>query len=123
VTDHVCREIRLKRLTREEGIELVKRYEGLSPSQEGMNLFLNWIGMSKEELFGYIDNFRHSSIWRKDLHRQWQLTDSVTAHATDSGVEEVRLNKQEDCVFRITGSRDSKSVEDQYVLIGKGHVD
>lgn len=33
ITDHVCREIRLRRLIREEGIVLIKKYAKESPKQ------------------------------------------------------------------------------------------
>ena len=39
VTDHACREIRLKRMTREEGIKMVKKYTFKEPND--LDIFLN----------------------------------------------------------------------------------
>lgn len=39
VTDHACREIRLRRMTREQGIALVEKYQYKEP--QNLNLFCN----------------------------------------------------------------------------------
>ena len=44
VIDHVCREIRFNRISRESGIELVKKYVFKKP--QNLDLFLKWIGMT-----------------------------------------------------------------------------
>lgn len=121
-TDHACRELRLKRLTREEGIELVKKYQTKPPSQEYLDLFLKWIGMEEKEFYQYIDSRRDSKIWQKK-DNQWQLKDSIENHIKDSGIDNARLEKKEDCNFIITPSKDPDVKEDKYILIGKGWVD
>jgi N-acetyl sugar amidotransferase len=122
-TDHACREIRLKRMTREEGVELVKSYRYHKPRNEEISLFLDWIGMREQELFGAIDARRDPSIWGKDEDRAWQLHDTVEDHLLDGPVEEVRLEREEDCEFTITPSRKPHETEGRYVLTGRGHVD
>ena len=121
VTDHACREIRLKRLTREEGIDLVGKYQFKEPND--LPIFLDWIGMEEREFFACIDKKRDLNIWGKDDNGNWELKDSVESHRPDSTVEAVRLKKLGDCDFIITDSRDPYAVEDKYFLIKKGHVD
>jgi len=121
VTDHASREIRLKRLTREEGITLVGRYQNVPP--QDLPLFLEWLQMSEAEFGGQIDRHRDSRIWRQDGSGRWQLADSVLKHGDDEGVDAVRLNKKENCEFVLTSAKDPKAAEDRYVLIGRGWVD
>ncbi len=121
VTDHACREIRLKRMTREEGIDLVKKYQDVKPND--LPLFLNWIGMPEKEFWQNIDAHRSGEIWNKNQKGEWCLLDSVAAHVNDEGVSKVRLGKNKDCDFIVTPPKEPTAVEDQYVLVGRGWVD
>jgi N-acetyl sugar amidotransferase len=121
VTDHASREIRLKRLTREEGIDLVHRYQNV-PAQD-MSLFLDWLEMEKSEFMSYMDRHRDPHIWERNATGDWQLRDSVLNHRNDEGVVAARLDRKEPCDFKLTGPRDPAAREDRYVLIGRGWVD
>ncbi|MEK7663922.1 MAG: N-acetyl sugar amidotransferase [Patescibacteria group bacterium] len=121
-TDHATREIRLKRLTQEKGIELVRKYQNLKPSKKALQLFLSWISMPEKEFWSYIDKKRDPEIWKKNKRNQWQLQDSVINHAKDEGVDSARLTKKDNCQF-IINKREGvgvKEKEDKYVLIGRG---
>lgn len=121
VTDHASREIRLKRMTREEGIEMVRKYQDVKPKD--LPLFLKWLAMSEGEFWEYVDKQRDPIIWQKNNQDKWELKDSILNHVDDEGVDEVRLEKIEDCKFWLLPPRDLKSVEDDYVLIGRGWVE
>lgn len=123
VTDHACREIRLKRLSREEGIALVRRYQALPPNTENVEIFLKWLEMDAKDFWKFIARKRDPSIWRKVDEKNWQLLDSVENHIHDHGIDEVRLAKEEECDFKLTPLRDPHAKEDKYVLIGRGYVD
>jgi N-acetyl sugar amidotransferase len=120
-TDHAVREIRLKRMTREEGIEQVRRFGHRKPDDLG--IFLNWIGMTEEEFNQCIDTWRDPRIWSKDATGEWVLQDSIENHINDPGVGEVRLEKIEDCHFTLTPSREPDVAEDEHVLMGRGYID
>lgn len=120
-TDHAVREIRLKRMTREEGIEMVRTYDLKRPKD--LDIFLKWIGMSEREFYACIDSHRDPRIWKKDKSGKWQLSDSVINHLNDLGVDEVRLERTEDCKFIVTPSREPAEPEDKYVLMGRGYID
>lgn len=122
ISDHASREIRLKRLIREEGIELVKEYQDIEPKAETLKLFLEWVGIAEKEFFGYINQFRDRRVWKK-IKGEWQLEDSILLHKNDHGVDDARLKKKENCVFQISPSRDSKTLEDRYILLGRGFVE
>jgi N-acetyl sugar amidotransferase len=61
-TDHVCIDIRNKRLLRSEGLELVKKYDGKYPHY-GVNEFIKYSGMSKEEVDNIIDTFTNPILF------------------------------------------------------------
>ena len=63
VTDHASREIRLKRLTRDDGIKLIKRYSNIMPKDK--NLFLDWLGIDFKELIENVNKFRSKDIWEE----------------------------------------------------------
>ena len=122
VTDHACREIRLRRMTREQGIDMVAKYQSIVPSDT--RLFTEWLGMSEEELFKYVDFFRNLKIWAKHERGEWMLKDSIINHINDEGVKDARLPLLEDrCEFIPDSSRTDKEAEDKYILIGRGWVD
>jgi N-acetyl sugar amidotransferase len=120
VTDHASREIRLKRMTREQGIDLVKEYTEKWPND--LDLFLEWLEMGKDELFSCVDNHRDSKIWKKN-GSQWSLLDSVINHENDEGVDTVRLDYKQDIPYVITPSAEPEALENEYLLMGRGYID
>lgn len=121
VTDHACREIRLRRLTRGEGMELVRRYEGIEPRDK--QDLLDWIGMDVNEFDRCIDAHRSPAIWQCSESGDWSLRDNVANHPCDARAEVAALGKIDDCHFAVTPSREPDADEDQYVLLKRGYVD
>lgn len=121
VTDHACREIRLKRLSREEGIDLVKKYQNKHPKNS--KLFLDWIGITEKGFQYIIDLHRDVSIWNKETDFTWKLKDSVINHRHDKGVDRVKLPIKESCEFTITKPKVNKAKIEEYTIIGKGYVE
>ncbi len=74
-TDDAALEIRNNIITRDEGIALVKKYDGEFP-----NLFFNeileYLNMNKEEFFETIDKFRPDHLWKKNGN-SWELKYAV----------------------------------------------
>jgi len=120
VTDHASREIRLKRMTREEGVEMVKKYSMIVPTD--INLFAKWIDINEDELLKIIWNRRDPKIWTQN-DGNWELNDSIINHVNDSGVDEARLEKIENCDYIITPSAEPNSPENQYLLNGRVYMD
>ncbi|WP_204106201.1 MULTISPECIES: N-acetyl sugar amidotransferase [Spirulina sp. CCY15215] len=122
VMDHACREIRLKRLTREEGIQLIKQYQLRYPKD--FSIFSQWVGMSEVEILEWVNRYRDPQIWQQNGMGKWKLRDSIINHKNDVGVDAVRLEKVEECQFTITPSKVSKEVrEDRGQIWIKGYVD
>ena len=121
VTDHASREIRLKRMTREEGVTRVAECDNGNPTD--LPLFLDWAGISEQEFFDSIWNRRDKDIWQKKESGEWGLLDSIVNHALDTGVNSARLNKVEECNFRITPTAEPNTPDDKYLLMGRGYID
>ena len=64
-TDHACIDIRNNRLTREDGIKLVKEFEGKYPN-ESINAFIEYSGLPKTEIDRIIDSYTNTLIFKHD---------------------------------------------------------
>lgn len=64
-TDHACLDIRNEKITREEGIELVKKYDGKYPNY-GVKNFTKYSGMLRHEIDAVIDSFTNKQIFTCD---------------------------------------------------------
>lgn len=121
VTDHATREIRLRRMTREEGIAKVHEYSNRKPTD--LPMFLDWVGMSEKEFLNCVDNRRDMRIWQRSSEGAWILRDTILNHAGDPGIEAARLVKIEDCLYRITPTAEPEVADNEYLLMGRGYID
>lgn len=64
-TDHACIDIRNNRLTREEGLKLVKEFDGKYPHY-GVSEFIKYSGMTKNEIDFVIDSFTNPVLFKQD---------------------------------------------------------
>ena len=69
VTDHASREIRFGRITREEGLNLVRKFEKAEPQY--LNFFQEWLGIESKALIFLMDQFRNLKYWKKIEPRKW----------------------------------------------------
>ena len=121
VTDHANREIRLKRMTREEGLAKVDEYTERLPAD--LPLFLDWVGMNEREFMDCVSDRRDERIWGRSDTGEWVLRDSVSKHIDDVGVNSVRLQKNADCHYRITPTAEPHTPDNDYLLMGRGYID
>jgi len=121
VTDHATREIRLKRMTREEGIAQVSTYCERKP--EDIRLFLDWADIAEKDFYDYVDIRRDARIWKRDAEGAWVLRDGIVHHAGDEGVDDVRLEKTSECHYRITQMAEPQTPDKEYLLMGRGYLD
>ena len=118
VTDHASREIRLKRLTRYDGIKLIKRYSNIMPKDK--NLFLDWLGIDFKELIKNVNKFRSKDIWEKN-NNKWNLKDEIFNNKNSHPLGSNSLNKVEKCIFNSNSKRFNENEIGKYTLIGKGY--
>jgi|TARA_B100001093_G_scaffold512506_1_gene582499 N-acetyl sugar amidotransferase len=75
-TSDSAHEIRDKKIDRDEGIALVKKYDGEFPKKYYKN-FLEYCSISEKEFEAIIDSWRSPHIWHKDEKNQWQLNNPI----------------------------------------------
>lgn len=71
-----AQEIRRGYITREEGVALVRKYDGEFPKKYFQE-FLRYIDITEEEFRAIIDNARSEHLWKKDASGAWGLRHRV----------------------------------------------
>ena len=64
-TDHACIDIRNKRISREEGLKLVKEFDGKYP-QYAISEFIKYSGLSKFEIDAIIDSYTNPILFKQN---------------------------------------------------------
>ena len=112
VTDHACREIRHGRLTRDEGLALVRAYED-RPLQH-LDKFLKWLGIDESGLNFIINEHRGAHAWEETKPGRWARRETPVAPQLDIGAVQDRLG------FKADSELDYLS-RGSYVTVGKGY--
>jgi N-acetyl sugar amidotransferase len=118
ITDNVNREIRFGRLSRNEGIDLIKSYQFIIPKE--IHLFCEWLGITQSELFENIDQHRDSDIWTYNENNGWELLDSLDNHRNET--IPFRGAEKNGCTFLKTSNRSDLASDKEYILIAKGYI-
>jgi N-acetyl sugar amidotransferase len=71
-----AQEIRNGKITREEGVALVKKYDLEFPNKYFRD-FLDYISTSEEEFWTTINKFRSSHLWSQNADSEWDLIHKV----------------------------------------------
>jgi len=74
-TYDASQEIRNKKITREEGVALVKKFDQEFPKRY-FKEFLDYLGMDEKEFFETADRFRSPHLWKK-VDGVWKLRHTV----------------------------------------------
>ncbi len=80
-TYDASQEIRNKHLTREEGMALVKRFDGEFPDGY-FNEIMDYIGMKPERFMELCDQFKSPHLWAK-IDGEWRLRHTVNKDGVD----------------------------------------
>lgn len=119
ITDHVSREIRLRRLTREKGLEIVKNYCCRPP--KNLKLFLEWLGITENSFFYIINQHRNKKIWKLNSSWKWELKDDYLRIMEEHNDSNACLRLKEDFTnFILTEKKTSSDNSTSYILIGRG---
>ena len=113
VTDHACREIRFNRLTRDEGLELVKKHELQKPQYT--NLFCKWLGITENALTFIMNQYRNPLYWEEVEDKKWIFKGWSTMQK-----ESIEKNSNEFINFIENSSLKHTADEDKYITFGKG---
>ena len=120
VTDHATREIRLGRLRREDGIDLVKKYQNVAPQDTA--IFLEWIGLSKDYFNIIIDKIRNKNLWLQNKLGQWELINTLDQYKNDN-INSLKLTEITDCDFKVSNREKAIKNNNKYLIMGRGYID
>lgn len=81
-TYDASQEIRNMHLTREEGVALVKKFDGEFPDRY-FNEIMDYIGMKPERFHELCDEFRSPHLWAKNERGEWKLRHTVALDGLD----------------------------------------
>jgi len=73
VTDQVCEAINLGIMDREEGIELVKQYDGKC-DHLFIERYCRYLDIPEKKFWEIVEAVRNKDIWQQDENGNWQLT-------------------------------------------------
>ena len=87
-TDDASMEIRHGRMSREEGIEMVKRYDAREPSS--LQYYCEFLGISKRRFYDLVVPMRDAAIWGEGGVSDAQPLDSADRHPIGDAEERAR---------------------------------
>ncbi|MCU0421855.1 MAG: N-acetyl sugar amidotransferase [Bacteroidia bacterium] len=112
VLDHAVREIRLKQLTKKEGISLVKHY--MHKPMQHLDEFLQWLGITENAFHLIADQHRNPAFWKRNESWEWEYQPLLF------DAQEELIQTKNFTPFTITPKGVSSDAENQYILFGKG---
>lgn len=69
-TDHACKDIRAGKMTRAEGVAMVRKYDHVKSND--LHRWLEYVGMKEEQFDRIADTFRDPRVWRKSATGAWE---------------------------------------------------
>ena len=81
-SDHSCKDIRGGIMTRQQGIEMVRKYDHVKP-QRDLQRWLRYVNMTEEEFDRICDTFRDKRVWRIE-NGQW-VKDNIWGEPSSYG--------------------------------------
>jgi len=78
-SDHACKDIRSGVMTREQGIEMVRKYDHVKPRRD-LERWLEYVGMTEDEFDTICNTFRDPRVWRIENGR-W-VKDNIWGNAS-----------------------------------------
>ena len=121
-TDHACRDIRLERMTREEGIDLAKKYDPIVP-ETSIKIFLNWIEMDRSEFDSILELHRNLNIWEKGLNGNWFQKEPIKKNQDIEAIDNLRLNVNNPRKYIETEILEIEDPDKGYILMGRNYID
>ncbi len=93
-TDDASMEIRHGRMSREEGMAMVNRYDAREPSTLGT--YCDFLGISKQRFYDWMEPMRDKRLWQKNKIGIWQPQDEVFRHEIGDLEEHARVLPSKD---------------------------
>ena len=116
VTDHASREIRFGRLSREQGLALVRKYE--QTPLKYAEQFCEWLGMHPRSLQFVIDQHRNAEFWIQEAQGQYRFNGWSSRQPGD---QDSRLTPTREEALFLANERLEYTADARYITIGKGY--
>jgi N-acetyl sugar amidotransferase len=120
VSDHAARDIRLKRISKEEGYEYICKYLSVKP--QSLTTFLDWLEMDEETFMSIINRFRDPRVWKLDENDGWQSITSVPKPILNQNNNEA-LVVSDPLEYKQTNLLESQNWSSDYILLGRTYID
>ncbi len=93
-TDDASMEVRHGRMTREEGLKMVERYDARTPSS--LDSYCDFLGLKRDKFYSLVESMRDPAIWEKNTNGEWTPLDAVWKHPLGSNGETHRVTQVKD---------------------------
>jgi len=115
VTDHVSREIRFSRLTRDEGIMLIEKYEQSDIQYQSQ--FCSWLGLKEKGINFILDRHRNLKYWDQAEQNHWKFNGLSKMLRSKKQI----MKKNKEIKYIHDANLSDKYNNDNYIIIGKGY--
>lgn len=116
VTDHATREIRFGRLTRAEGIALVREHE--QASLKYSEQFCEWLNVTPRSLQFLLDQHRNNRFWIEEKPGVWKFNGWSARQSEEA---HIRKESTELRTIFVANGRLECNLHAKYITIGKGY--
>ncbi len=118
VTDHATRELRLNRLSRSDGINLINKYNNIFPSD--IKQFSKWINMSEKKMNEFLESIRNKKYWVK-RNDEWFLKYPIEKfEIKQKKINKFSLKIKEKLDYSSGKKKSSNEHKNKYNLLGTG---
>lgn len=95
-TDHSSKDIRSGYMTREQGLEMVRRYDHVKPMRD-LKRWLDYVGLSEKEFDAIADTFRDPRVWWIKNGEWWKCNvwGGISAHGPVHLIDTEKLARYE----------------------------
>lgn len=99
ITDNSSNEIRKGRMTREEAIELVRKWDGFKPPKNYIKAFCTQIEISEKFFWEVAEKHRNQEIWKKNENDEWYLSGWIAGDKKPDKFSHTELSSKEKIFF------------------------
>ncbi len=94
-TDNCSNEIRKGRMTRDEAIKIVKKFDGIKPPKEYIHAFCKQVGISVKMFWKIADKFRNKRLWKKGNRGKWFINKGIDGKKVIDNFGYTKITKRE----------------------------
>jgi len=91
-SDHVCKDVRVGIMTRNKGIDMVRKYDSVKPRRD-LGRWLKYVDMTEDEFDHTCDSFRDPRVWWIKNGKWWK--ENIWGGASSYGFVHLRKKEQE----------------------------